>query len=105
MRMKRIGDTETLWLSKSQSLSLSPLLPLSLHIPPLILPLSPFRQLIQLCDLYDTDYLQAHLYPIAKTLAEDKVAEVRATATQLVSALHANICHSPFPGVNYSDTI
>ena len=47
------------------------------------------RQLILLCDLYDCDYLQTHIYPAALTLAEDKVAEVRNTATQLVSPDHS----------------
>ena len=70
-------------------LSLTHSLSHSLAVTPnIVFSLPPLRQLIQLCDLYETDYLQAHLYPIAKTLAEDKVAEVRATATQLVSSLH-----------------
>ena len=43
------------------------------------------RQLIMLCDLYECGYLHTHIYPAALALAEDKVAEVRNTATQLVS--------------------
>ena len=39
---------------------------------------------MSLCELYDCDYLHTHIYPVALSLAEDKVAEVRATATQLV---------------------
>ena len=37
-----------------------------------------------LCDLYDSDYLHTYVYPVALSLKEDKVAEVRGTASQLV---------------------
>jgi len=50
-----------------------------------------YRQLVLLCDLFDTEYLERHVYPVALALAEDKVSEVRGTAT-IVVRLHVYTC-------------
>jgi hypothetical protein len=45
------------------------------------------EQLVSLCDFYDADYLHSHIYPVARQLTEDKVAEVRHSATQLLGMI------------------
>ncbi len=41
-------------------------------------------QLILLCDQFECGYLYSYVYPVALTLMEDRVAEVRNTSSQLV---------------------
>ena len=43
--------------------------------------------------MFDCEYLEQHVYPVALTLAEDKVSEVRATATLVVShMIRTHLC-------------
>ncbi len=44
--------------------------------------------------MFDSEYLERYVYPVARALAEDKVAEVRSTATLVVSQSTVSRTHA-----------